>query len=236
MGDWLPTSRIGRLAMCTDWLDVLVTGGKAQIWNVPQSRITDMEAAKLDAQNALIVSQNEMTRTKVANAQCTAAFTVLKKLMRDTKHRYYISPPLTDADFVSLGLLVHDGIPTNVPRPAGFPNGSTSSPGPGVIVVHCFPMAGQPPLDLRSGYGYRIYWGVYPPGGATIEMATGFKRELMRIPTSGDELPHSQWTRRRNETFDFHGDSGKTVFFCIRYENSKGEFGPWGPIFFAVIP
>ena len=236
MADWLPTTRIGRLAMCTNWLDVLVAGNKAGIWNVPQSRITELEAARLEAQTALTAAQNEMTRTKVVNAQCGAAFTALRKLLRDTKKRYFIIPPLTVADFVALGLHLHDDIPSNVPRPGGFPNGSTSFPGPGVIRVHCFPMEGQPPLDPRSDYGFRIYWGVYPPGGATVEMATGIKRELMRIPISGDELPHSKWTRRKNETFDFHGDSGKTVYFCIRYENSKGEFGPWGPIFFAVIP
>jgi hypothetical protein len=26
------------------------------------------------------------------------------------------------------------------------------------------------------------------------------------------------------------------VYFCIRMENSKGEAGPWGPIFWTVIP
>ena len=29
---------------------------------------------------------------------------------------------------------------------------------------------------------------------------------------------------------------GQTVYFCIRYENSKGKAGPWGPIFQAIIP
>jgi hypothetical protein len=74
-----------------------------------------------------------------------------------------------------------------------------------------------------------------PPGGATVEAATGEKRELMRPPVSGKELPHSRWTRRRKERFSFDGDSGKTVYFCIRYENSKGEAGEFGPIFSAVI-
>ncbi|MDR3352901.1 MAG: hypothetical protein LBO00_07885 [Zoogloeaceae bacterium] len=31
-------------------------------------------------------------------------------------------------------------------------------------------------------------------------------------------------------------ESGKTIYFCVRYENAKGEPGPWGPIFSAVIP
>jgi hypothetical protein len=62
------------------------------------------------------------------------------------------------------------------------------------------------------------------------------RRELMRPPTSGKELPYSRWTRRRKERFSFDGDSGKTVYFCIRYENSKGEAGDFVPIFSAVIP
>jgi hypothetical protein len=35
------------------------------------------------------------------------------------------------------------------------------------------------------------------------------------------------------------GDSGKTVYFCLRYENQKGGEegeGPFGPIMSAIIP
>jgi len=27
-----------------------------------------------------------------------------------------------------------------------------------------------------------------------------------------------------------------TAFFCARYENQKGERGPWGPVASAVVP
>jgi hypothetical protein len=36
--------------------------------------------------------------------------------------------------------------------------------------------------------------------------------------------------------FDFEGESGSTVCFCLRYENGKGEAGPFGPMLSAVIP
>jgi len=43
--------------------------------------------------------------------------------------------------------------------------------------------------------------------------------------------------RRRKELFIFPAeDSGKTAYFSIRYKNSKGQAGPWGPVFSAVIP
>jgi hypothetical protein len=44
------------------------------------------------------------------------------------------------------------------------------------------------------------------------------------------------FTRRKRERFDFDGESGNTVYFCLRYENSKGEAGPFGPLLSAVVP
>jgi hypothetical protein len=76
-----------------------------------------------------------------------------------------------------------------------------------------------------------------PQGGGTLEQAARQRHYLRQPPVSGDELPHSLFTKRRKELFDFPmEDSGKTVYFCIRYENSKGKAGPWGPIISAIIP
>jgi hypothetical protein len=70
-----------------------------------------------------------------------------------------------------------------------------------------------------------------------METATGTKGELLKVPVAGEELPHSKFTRRKKELFDFaQEDSGKRAYFCVRYENAKGEPGPQGPVFSAVIP
>jgi hypothetical protein len=62
-------------------------------------------------------------------------------------------------------------------------------------------------------------------------------RYLEKPAVEGSELPHSVFTRRRREMFEFpEADSGKTAFFAIRFENAKGGKGPWGPVFSAVIP
>jgi hypothetical protein len=63
------------------------------------------------------------------------------------------------------------------------------------------------------------------------------KFRLVALPSSGDDLPHSVFTRKRAHQFDFpEADRGKSVYFCLRYENSKGDAGPWGPILQAIIP
>jgi hypothetical protein len=56
---------------------------------------------------------------------------------------------------------------------------------------------------------------------------------------AGKDLPHSTFTHRKRFRFDFEGDSGQTVYFCLRYENEKGGNdgeGPFGPIMSAIIP
>jgi hypothetical protein len=93
------------------------------------------------------------------------------------------------------------------------------------------------PDAKASDYGFRVYWGIMPQGGASVEAATGPKRELMKAPAGGEELPFSRFTRRKREVFDFaESDRGKTVSFCIRLENAKGQAGPWGTVFSTIIP
>jgi hypothetical protein len=31
-------------------------------------------------------------------------------------------------------------------------------------------------------------------------------------------------------------DRGKIVWFAVRWENTRGQKGPWSEIFFAIIP
>jgi hypothetical protein len=104
-------------------------------------------------------------------------------------------------------------------------------------MVHLSPLPGTEPFDNRSDYGYALYRGIMPQGGATLEQAAGIKHYLMKEPLSGDELLHHRFTRRRKEPVNFDAsESGMTAYFCARYENRKGWWGTWGPVVSAVIP
>jgi hypothetical protein len=79
------------------------------------------------------------------------------------------------------------------------------------------------PFNPKADYGYRIYYGLYTQSDTP--------------PASGIELHESRFSRQKKVLFSFSpSDSGKTAFFSIRYENSKGKTGPWGPLFSAIIP
>ena len=56
-------------------------------------------------------------------------------------------------------------------------------------------------------------------------------------PTRWDELIHSAVDTRSPYTFQFENDQrGKTLYFALRWENTRGEKGPWSEIQSAIIP
>jgi hypothetical protein len=113
--DWLPTSREQQLEMADDWISVCTV--KQTDWNIPGPAITELTTLRDTARAALETAKNETTRTPVATAQCKEAFDALTAFMRDFKRRYFLSPPLLDSDYISLGLKPHDPTPT----PSGVP-------------------------------------------------------------------------------------------------------------------
>jgi hypothetical protein len=220
--------------MAKDWHEVLER--KATIWNVPNGEVIVLNSLTNAAQAALDTARSS-DRTPVSTARCTVAFESLVAKMRFIKSRYFLKPRLSDADLISLEFKPKDTVHTPVPPPTSQAEADISRPGVHLLELCLRAITGSPPDPHRSDYGFRVYYGVMPPGGATVETATGVKRELLKAPVSGEELPHSRFTRRKKERFDFaQEDSGKTAYFCVRYENAQGESGPWGPVFSSVVP
>jgi hypothetical protein len=232
--DWVPSRREELIALSKNWHTILT--GKAPAWNIPTAEVSALTTLTASAEAALALSQSS-ARTVVITAQAKAAFVALIDKMRFLKKRYFVSPPLLEADFISLGLKPHDSKPTPVPPPIAQAEADVSYPAAHTLELHLRPVADTVPDPHHSAYGFRVYFGILPPGGASVEAATSPKRELMKAPVTGDELPHSHFTRRKRERLDFpQEERGKMIYFCVRYENAKGEPGPWGPIFSAVIP
>jgi hypothetical protein len=233
--DWLPRKREAQIALSKDWQTILVAA-KVTAWSIPTTEVTALKNLTTAAETALDLAQSS-SRTVVITAQCKAAFEALTDKIRFFKNRYFVSPPLIDADYLSLQLKPKDTKPTPIPPPIAQAEADVSYPAAHTLELHLRPVANTPPDPHYADYGYRVYFGILPSGGASVEAATGPQRELMKAPVSGDELPHSHFTRRKRERMDFsQTESGKTIYFCVRFENAKGEPGLWGPIFSAVIP
>jgi hypothetical protein len=142
---------------------------------------------------------------------------------------------VTDAQRRDMGCPVHDSHPTPVPRPQAEPEADIAYPGKHLLeLARIRSVIGtMSDEEEKAEFGVRIFWGVL---GEPVEKD---KFRLASPPASGNDLPHSLFTHRKKFRFDFDGDSGKTVYFCLRYENEKGGKdgeGPFGPILSAMVP
>jgi hypothetical protein len=235
--DWLPGSRTEILAMAQDQI-AYMTPERRAAWGIPAAKFVEYDDAVTAAQEALEKVMNVPERNHVLTVQCAEAFDILQGVMRFFKGHYFLMPPLTKTDWAELGFRERDETQTPVPAPSDAPAVSPSYAGPPrVLQANLGPMPGTPVLDSESDYGYALYVGVMPPGGATLEQAASVKHYLREAPADGESLRHYTFTRRKKELVTFDGgESGMTAFFCARYENQKGQKGNWGPVSSAVIP
>jgi hypothetical protein len=179
----------------------------------------------------------------------------LKKAMRVFVSGYITyNPNVTDIDRDEMSTPIHDKTPTPVPPPTVQAEADISYPGIHEVELKIHPQTALPAGATKSDYGVRIYWGVLDPAGAsstdkfriTVPPASGDDLCYSATPTSLGVLRsktprqcqrHCPFTRKTRHRFDYsEEDRGKHVYFCLRYENSKGDAGPWGPILSAVIP
>jgi hypothetical protein len=221
--------------MVETWLQVFLV--MATVWGIPAAIVTSLTEALTAAKEILAVVKSG-ERTAISVVKCNEAFKEMETQARYIKKHYLLVPPLTAADLASLLLAQEDSSYTPVGKPTGQPSVAVTYPGgPHLLKLHLSFLVGTQPLDTRGDYGFAVYKGVMPTGGATLEQAASTKHYLMKPPLDGDELLHCKFTRRKNEVESFPADeAGMTVYFCARYENGKGDVGEWGPLVSAVIP
>jgi len=225
--DWLPSKRTERLVMAKTWSAVLAASGPA--WEIPFPEIAILNIKITKSQESLDAAQSA-SRDKINTATCNQTFDSLAAYMRDLKERRFFVPPLTYADLIALELTPPDTNPTPISAPTAQVEADLTFPGIHLVELkNIRPVGGLAP-DPMNDYGVRIYWGIMGPAIAPD------KFRLDGAPVNGDDLPYSKFTRRHKEFFDFDGESGNTVLFCLRYENLTGQAGPLGPILKAVIP
>jgi hypothetical protein len=209
--------------MANDWKPIMYNNKTA--WNIPDPAVLQLSTLTTEAETALAAAQNETTRTPVTTAQCKTAFDALIAFMRDTKKRWFLTPPLGDADYISLGLKPHD----NTPTPSGTPTAQ--------VTIETY-LVGRHELGVKIIYvtgtatdpankGYRIWYSVVAQGAAATDAPP---------PANPDDLRKSFFTKRKKDLIEFDFDaSGKTAYFAVQIEN-EGKKGPWGPLVSALIP
>jgi hypothetical protein len=219
--------------MARNWISIINAPVDPPDWGIPAAKITEL-ITLFDAAEAMFLRvQSDIERTKVVTAQCNEAFDALTDSMRSMKNHYFLVPPLSESDLISLGLKPRDP-PSPIETPEAQPEADLTFPGIHLVELRNIrPVAGGTAPDLRSDYGVRIHYGL------TGEPTEAYRFRVTGTPKTGKDLPKSLFTRRKRERFDFDGESGQRVYFCLQYENptggEKGK-GPFGPMLSAIIP
>lgn len=231
--DWLPSSRTAQLAMARNWIGILAT--KAPAWNIPPAMWQGLDSLAATANAALDLASTS-ARNAVINQQVRTAFGEMTDYMRDLRRRHFFMPPLTEADWVSLGMRLPDTIPTTIGPPTSVVTAEISYPHKNALSLYIAPIDGHR-YDDRADWGFRIYFGVLPHTGDITEEMMIERQYLRREPQNPEELTASHFTRRKRDLIEFpYDNSGKQCFICVRYENGKGDKGPWGPMVSSFIP
>jgi hypothetical protein len=88
------------------------------------------------------------------------------------------------------------------------------------LIIHFFVLGNRSKAKPAGQHGVEIRWAI-----------------LDAAPDSISKLVNSSFDTHTPFTLEFdENQRGKTVWFCLCWENTRGEKGPWSEIVSAVIP
>ena len=166
---------------------------------------------------------DESERTPKKTAKLQEAEEVFKPSYRQLYTGFLKdSPFVTNDDLLSMGLPKRpSGERHPSPVAAKAPDCDTDTSVPGQVAFHYYEKEGGHKRAKPAGqHGVELAW--------TISDAP---------PTRWDELAHSSFDTRTPLTLSFENDQrGRTLYYALRWENTRGEKGPWSVIAGVIIP
>ncbi|MDR1274670.1 MAG: hypothetical protein LBK12_08995 [Odoribacteraceae bacterium] len=175
-----------------------------------------------DYVNKRAVADNPATQTPTAILLRNEARAAYTKELRQVIKSYLVNNPLVnDGDKMQMGIPIHKTTRTPAEVAKTFPGFRIDCSIIRCVIVHFYSL-GEPESKAKppGQHGAEIYWAMLPAP-----------------PASLTELVHSSIDTRTPFTLSFdENDRGKTVYLALRWENTRGEKGPWSAIQSAIIP
>jgi hypothetical protein len=206
------------------WQGNLMVGvaPKAPAWNIPLDAVAELQTLKARWTTAYAAFENPATRnhlivTEKRNAR-NAYETEIRKFV---KSYLAYNPAVTDNDREELGLTVPKHSRTPAPVATTYPDFDIDSGTIRRLTIHFYDQGSKKSKAKPEGqHGAEIRWIISDV-------------PVVDVP----ELIHSSFDTHTPLTLEFAGhERGKTVYFCLCWENTRGEKGPWSEIQSAVIP
>ncbi|MDR1983315.1 MAG: hypothetical protein LBQ28_00590 [Prevotellaceae bacterium] len=206
-----------------EWVKILFTYVRAHLteWGLSESLLTPIDAliAKFDADYARAEDPNRGKADVLAKNESRDA---LKTSVRAFVKAYLTFNPLvTDEDRDRMGLPVHKTTRTPAPVAHTYPDLDVDSGTIRRLTIHFYDQGSKKSKAKPAGqHGAEIKWAI-----------------LESPPASLTELTNSGFDTHTPFTLEFdENQRGQTVYFCLCWENTRGEKGPWSEIVSAIIP
>jgi hypothetical protein len=163
---------------------------------------------------------NPNTRTPVITFQKTAARKKYESLLRKLVGMLKASPFVTPSDLAALGIVTRKSSGGRNPVPETYPDAIVDISMIRQLTIDYFDFASKSHAKPHGVHGAEIRWEI-----------------LHAAPVHIDELRNSSFDTRSPFTLTFNeNERGQTVYFCLRWENTTGEKGPWSEIRRGIIP
>jgi hypothetical protein len=175
-----------------------------------------------DFAQKLQIAESPTTRTKAAIQEKIDSRHILEQALRRAIREYLTNNHfLTDPDRDNLGLPIHKTTRTPAPIATTYPEFEVDSGTIRRLIIHYHDQgSGKSKAKPVGQHGVEIRWLI---------------SEVPIIDIT--DLKNSSFDTRTPFTLEFEGhDRGKMVYFCLRWENTRGEKGPWSEIESAIIP
>ncbi|MDR2764061.1 MAG: hypothetical protein LBB90_03420 [Tannerella sp.] len=217
--DFLPAKEAEFYAWVVTFFGYLIVN--LQRFGIAESVIAPLVSLRDDFQTKYAAALAPATRTKAGILAKNNAIAALKAALRAFIREYLTYNHLvSDEDRDNLGLHIHKTRHTPRPVPLTYPLFTVDSATIRVLGID-FRDAGSEGRAKPFGvHGAEIKWG--------------FSETPVVNP---DDLPHSAFDTRTPFKLEFKGEErGRMVWFCLRWENMRGEKGPWSEIVSAIVP
>ena len=204
------------------WQDILMTEveEKATTWGLDAGWLNSDLRPKAAAWNlAWAKYENPKTRTPVITGDKNAARADYEKPLSVIVGILKVNPLVTDSERRSLGINIRDTTPTPVPVPTSFPVVEIDSSQRRCITIAFRDSESKSAAKPKGVHGAEIRW-----------LIADERPEI-------EDLTNSDIDTRTPYTLEFtEAQRGKTVWICLRWQNTRGEKGKWGDIERAIIP
>jgi hypothetical protein len=190
-------------------------------WDLENDWMTNVFNAKKALWDAAwLAYKDPMTRTPLITFTKTDARKNYESPFRLLVRNLQYNVLVTDDDRKALGIVIpsHDRRP--LPPLTTYPDYTIDSATLRRLTVHFRDHDSEKRAKPHQAYGVEIVWSI-----------------LTAPPVDVEELIHSNFDTHTPFTLEFkEHERGANVYFCLRWEGTKGNKGPWGGIQSARIP